>query len=588
MGTERGMARLRLSVLLPYIRTRKGLVALTLLLVVASVLLELASPILVGLFIDGATGTAALSELTLLGIFFLAAGIGTQVFSAAYTYAGTKLGWDVANDLRLEAADHLVSLDLDYHTTTSPGTLIERIDGDITAVAKVFSHFAVRVVAAALLLVGIFVVSFIKSVVAGSVVVAFALVVVFFLSKTRAIGVAASKEERGISAELYGFIEERLAAIDDVRANGAGAYVMRRFRGVMRRFFYRGRRAWMRRSIIWVGSIGLFSLGSLIALAAGSWLVLGGTLSLGSAYLLYQYMTQLESPIEQISQQMQELQKAAAGLARLSELFAISPALDRTGTEILPAGPLSVEFSSVDFSYGEQSVLSGFDLALAPGTHLGLLGRTGSGKTTITKLLARFYDPTDGAVLLGGHDLRNVDPVSLRRQVAMVTQAVQLFEGSVKDNVTFFDDSVPDETVEAALVEIGLGAWVDTLENGIHTLIGSGGEGLSSGEGQLVAFARAYLHDPGLIILDEPSSRVDPATEAILAVAIERLIADRTAVIIAHRLDTIRSVDEVLILEDGHIVEHGSRTTLAADPSSAFSEMVEASHDGLLNLETAP
>ncbi len=225
-------------------------------------------------------------------------------------------------------------------------------------------------------------------------VVGFALVVVFFLAKTRAIGVAASKEERGISAELYGFIEERLAAIDDVRANGAGAYVMRRFRGVMRRFFYRGRRAWMRRSMIWVGSIGLFSLGSLLALAAGSWLVLGGTLSLGSAYLLYQYMTQLESPIEQISQQMQELQKAAAGLARLPSSSQISPALDRTGIEVLPAGPLECRVLLCGLLiWGAVGAVRLRVSPSPPDTHLGLLGRTGSGKTTITKLLARFYDP---------------------------------------------------------------------------------------------------------------------------------------------------------------------------------------------------
>ena len=409
------------------------------------------------------------------------------------------------------------------------------------------------------------------------------MIVVIFLARTRAIAVSASKDERGISAELYGFIEERLAAVDDIRANGAGAFVMRRFQGVMRRFFYRGRRAWMRRSVIWVGSIGLFSAGSLLALGVGSWLVIQGTLTVGSAYLLYQYMTQLEHPIEEISQQMQELQKAAAGLSRLTELFQISPALDRSGRVELAAGPLSIEFEHVDFSYEAQTVFTGFELQLAPGTHLGLLGRTGSGKTTITKLLARLYDPARGTVRLGGVDLRTADPASLRRQVAMVTQAVQLFEGSVKDNVTFFDDSVPDATVEAALVEIGLGPWVEGLPNGIHTMIGSGGEGLSSGEGQLVAFARAYVHDPGLVILDEPSSRVDPATEAILSLAIERLIAGRTAVIIAHRLDTIRNVDEVLILEDGHILEQGPRLSLANDPSSAFAEMLAASRDGLLD-----
>lgn len=583
VNTRSDRSRLQLGVLIPYVRKRGGLTAFAVAFVVAGVGLELWVPQLLADFIDDALAGRPLDDLIRLGVLFLGAGVAHHVVHAASRYFGARIGWAVANDIRLDAAEHVVSLDLDYHTTTSPGVLIERIDGDVTAIARFFSHFAVEVLGGVLLLGGIFVIMFIESVVAGWVLLGFALVVGAVLIGTRSFAVAASEEERGVSAQLYGFIEERLAAIDDIRANGAGPFVMRRFRAVMRRWFHRGRRAWLKRSVIWVASIGLFSLGSLIALGTGAFLVFRDVITIGTAYLILNYMNKLERPIEEITNQMQELQKAAAGLNRLRTLFRRQPLVDRSGTAVLPAGALAIELDRVTFAYdNDDPVLEDLNLVITAGTHVGLLGRTGSGKTTITKLLARFYDPQAGSVRLGGVDLKTVAPASLDDRIAFVTQDVQLFDGSVKDNVTFFDDSVPDEAVERALAGIGLSDWIDGLPAGIHTRIGSSGHGISGGQAQLVAFARALLRDPGLVILDEPSSRVDPATEAVMSRAIDRLVEGRTAVIIAHRLDTVRHVDEIVILSNGVMIERGPREALEADDTSAFAAMLATARDGIL------
>jgi ABC-type multidrug transport system fused ATPase/permease subunit len=241
-----------------------------------------------------------------------------------------------------------------------------------------------------------------------------------------------------------------------------------------------------------------------------------------------------------------------------------------------------VVFEDVTFAYEEKVVLEHVDFRLEPGDRLGLLGRTGGGKSTLTKLTARFYDPGSGCVRLAGVDLRNAEPDSVRSQISFITQDVQLFEGSVKQNIAFFDDSIPDERVVHALTEIGLGDWAATLEEGIHSPLGSGGAGMSAGEAQLVALARAYLRNPGLVILDEPSSRVDPATELLITLAIDRLTASRTAIIIAHRLDTVRHVDKIAVMAEGRLVEFGDRRALAEDPGSQFAALLEASSDGLL------
>lgn len=569
-------SRLHLAILVPHLRSRAWIAAATTTLVVGTVALDLTVPILLARFVDGALTARPLDDLIGLAVWFLVASIATQVLAASATYLGTRIGWGVANDLRVRATRHALTLDMDFHTATNPGALIERADGDITAVAQFFSHFAVKVLSAVLLLGGIIVISFTENPVAGWTVVGFTIVVAGALYLTRAFAVGAADDERGASGRLFGFIEEHLGAIDDLRANGGGEPAMNRFRTVMGDYATVGIRSWMRRSVIWVTSIGLFSLSSLLALGVGSALALSGSITVGTAVLIYQYMTKLESPIEEITNQTQELQKAAAGLGRLARLLGTVPSVDRAGTAPLPPGPLEISLAGVDFAYETKPVLSGIDLVVEPGTTVGLLGRTGSGKSTLVKLLARVADPTEGVVRLGGVDLRSVAPSSMGPRVASVPQDVHLFSGTVKQNVTFFDDSVEDRVVAAALEEIGLGAWVGELPSGIHTVVGPEGVGLSSGEAQLLAFARAYLADPGLVVLDEPSSRVDPATEALLRGAIDRLVRLRTAVIIAHRLDTVRSVDRIVVLDDGRIVEDGARSELAADPTSRYARMLEA------------
>jgi len=578
-------SRLNLDVLRPYLATRRGWLALAIVTIVAGIGLELWLPQILADFIDDALGATALSNLLRLAGLYIAVGIGAQAAAIISRYVGTAIGWSVANDLRIDATSHVASLDLDYHTHTSAGALIERVDGDIDAVAKMFSHFAVQVVSGVLLLGGIFILTFRENVLAGWTVVGFTVAVVVIMFVLRGFAVAATKAERGTSAELYGFIEERLAAIEDIRANGAGEYVMRRFQSVMRRYYTRSVTAWVKRSVIWTASIGMFSLGTLLALAVGAYLVFQGQITYGVAFLIIQYMSKLEGPIEEITDQMQEVQKAAAGLGRLRELFGQRPAVQRTGTTNLPDTALTVEFDNVAFAYDSEPVLDNVTFVFEAGTHVGLLGRTGSGKSTITKLIARFYDVSSGTVSLGGLPIAEIAESSLRNRVAVITQDVQLFEGTVRDNVAMFIPDYDDQLIEEALAEIGLGPWLASLPEGIHTHLDTARKGLSSGEAQLVALARAYLLNPGLVILDEPSSRVDPATEAALSAALDRLIEGRTAIIVAHRLATVSHVDEIMILQDGHVIEHGRRSDLAATPDSVFARLLGTAKDGLIRDE---
>lgn len=218
---------------------------------------------------------------------------------------------------------------------------------------------------------------------------------------------------------------------------------------------------------------------------------------------------------------------------------------------------------------------------LEPGKVLGLLGRTGSGKTSLARLVFRLYDVTSGSIALDGIDIRQPTLRQLRQRVALVTQDVQLFQATLRDNLTFFDRSIPDNSILSVIETLGLSEWFAKLPDGLDTELESAGRGLSAGEGQLLAFTRVFLRDPGLVILDEASSRLDPATEQLIERAVDRLLRNRTAIIIAHRLGTVHRADQIMILEQGQKVEHGERAILAADTTSRFHHLLQT---GLLEV----
>jgi ATP-binding cassette subfamily B protein len=575
-----------LATLARYLRPQAGKASLMALLLLAGIGLQLWIPQILRSFIDGALSAVATAELHGMALLFLAVALGHQLLAAAATYLGADVGWTATNQLRRELASHCLSLDMSFHTSRTPGEMIERIDGDVTALSNFFSQFSVRVFGGLLLLLGILVLLWVENPLVGLALTVFTLLELAVLTWTRRVGVPATIAEREVNARLFGFIEERLGGIEDLRANGAGAHAMHRFGLVMRDFFHGTRRAWMMRSLVWLSSYGLFIASSATLLAAAIVLVSQGRITLGTGYMIFQYLLMLQTPIDQITQQMQELQKAAASIGRIRDLFAERPAPAPAEGQALPAGALALEFEDVSFAYegaaahgvgtDGTATLAAVSFRLPAGKVLGLLGRTGSGKTTLTRLLFRLYRPTAGRISLGGLDAAQVDPESLRGRVGLVTQEVQLFQATVRDNLTFFRGDKTDAELVRLLEELGLGRWYATLPNGLDSILAAGGGNLSAGEAQLLAFARVFLKDPGVVVLDEPSSRLDPATERQLETVVDRLLAGRTGILIAHRLATVERADYILVLGDGRVLEFGERQRLRADPHSNYARMLRA------------
>jgi ATP-binding cassette, subfamily B, bacterial len=592
MPTSNGFRRLLQIYLAP--QWRQALLLLVLML--TGVALDLASPQLIRRFIDSALAAAPINALLAIGATFLAVALLTQLALVAEQYLAGNVAWRATNRLRADLTLHCLTLDLSYHGAHPPGELVERVDGDVAKLSEFFSQFLVRLLGNLLLLLGILLLSFGIEWRVGLALTIFAIFALIVIGSLRQIGARDWEAQSRASAGLFGFLEEYLSGTEDLRANGATAFALRRLAEQQRTLLRTTQRAVLRGSVPWSATTVLLSVGTTIGLLLGAYLYRVGALTIGSVYLIFAYTELLRRPLEEIGRQVQQLQQASASVARIGELLAVQSRISDGAGQQLPAGALPIAFEGVTFHYQDEGdwrleigevpnlqspisnlqspVLTNVSFSLEPGQVLGLLGRTGSGKTTVARLVFRLYDPQGGQIRLGGHDLRALRQSQIRRRIGLVTQDIQLFHASVRDNLTFFDPAIADARIIAVLEDLGLGRWFHALPEGLDTRLAPDGGGLSAGQAQLLAFARVFLHNPGLVILDEASSRLDPATERAVEQAIERLLHGRTAIIIAHRLPTVQRADKVLILERGQIIEFGLRQQLADDPDSRFAQLL--------------
>ena len=563
------------SLLWTYLRPQKALVAVVVVSLLGNIGLQLVGPQILRYFIDEALAGSPVGRLVGIAALFAAIALVQQAINVIATYTSGRVGWTATNALRGDLARHCLHLDMSFHNRRTPGEMIERIDGDAEELGSFFSTFVIHVLGSVLLLAGILVLLFREEWRAGLALTVFTLILLLALYSLRNLTVDRFRAVREASAQTLGFVEERLAGREDIRTSAARPHVMLGFNRRIRDWFRKNLVASLMISLVLNTTWFSFSVGNAVALGVGAWLFLNGHVTIGTVYLIVHYTRMLLDPIERFTHQLNNLQRATASVIRILDLLQTRRrVLDGPGVRF-PGGALPVRFEGVTFSYGSgEPVLRDVSFELAPGRTLGLVGRTGSGKTTITRLLFRLYDPDRGRVLLGGRDVRDARLAELRGQIGVVTQDVRLLAGTVRDNLTLLDPAVSDERLVAVIEELGLADWYRGLPHGLDSALGSEGAGMSAGEAQLLAFGRVFLRDPRLVVLDEASSRIDPGTERLIERAVDRLAAGRTMIVIAHRLATLDRCDDILLLEQGRIVEHGERARLAADPGSRFHRLL--------------
>ncbi len=580
--------------------------------ILINIVLRLVNPQLISNFIDSSMAGAPQNELMRLAVLFLIFSIIEQGFMILGSYVIQLVTWGATNELRNDVMEHTLGLDLSFHNNHSPGEMIERVVGDIQQLGDFFSRMTITLVANLLIIVSIVALLWREYWTMGAILAGFISVILVVLYLTRNIAVQSFRNVRKSYADLFGFIEERLAGMEDIVSNGGREYTLYR----MAQRYRQVRKAEIRQSLMgnlfYVTGFLPFMVGITVVLGVSADLYLKGVITIGTVYLTYHYTNMMRQPLQAIAFQLRNFQNATAGIWRIHELMSVNSTVpEKTNPLVLltPENkqPLGISYTNVSFRYHDKPpselvalaqrenqetqpdkmILQDISFDLEPGKILGLLGRTGSGKTTLIRLLCRLYDPIEGAIKIGypGQekvDLRDLTYRDLRRDVGVITQQVQLFYASIRDNLTFFDRSISDERILEVIHQLGVENWFEALPDGLDTRIESGAIGLSAGESQLLAFTRIFLRNPGLVILDEASSRIDPATEALLERAMDRLIANRTAIIIAHRLATVQRADEIMILSNGEIEEYGLRSDLVANENSLFSQLMQTGIEEVL------
>jgi ATP-binding cassette, subfamily B, bacterial len=558
--------RRRLGILAGLARPYKGRTALALATLVAYTLVALAPPYLAKVAVDKGILEDDVDTLVLVVVLFVAAAVGAFVLSALQTYFTGWVGERALADLRIRLFRHLQRLSLGFYERNRTGAIVSRITNDVEALDQLLTDGLSSLVQNGLLLVGTAVVLFFLD---WRLALAMLVVLPLMAGATAWFRIRSNRAYRRVRERLglvTATLAEDISGMRVVQSFTREPASQTSFRGVNGAYRQANYETVVLNGVYFPAVDVLSSVATAIVLGFGGALLIDGSISTGTLLAFFLYLGNFFDPVQQLSQLYNTFLSAVAALDRIVHVLDEEPeVVDEPDARELPPVRGHVRFEHVDFGYGDlPDVLHGFDLDVPTGTTVALVGHTGAGKSTIAKLLTRFYDPRAGRITIDGHDVREVTQSSLRGQLGIVPQEGFLFAGTVAENIAFGRPDASLDDVVAAAAAVGADAFVEDLPDSYDTELGERGFRLSLGQRQLVAFARALLANPRILILDEATSSVDIGTERRIELGLNRLLAGRTAFVIAHRLSTIRRADLIVVLDHGRLVEQGTHDELMA------------------------
>ncbi len=565
MSTKEIFTRL-LRYLIPY----KKWIAIVIFAVVVTSVTKIASPYILGReIVSKYILRGDLRGFQTIILIFIGIQIANWIANTIRTYGLGKIGQALLFRMRGDLFSHLQELSLSFFDNSDTGDLISRVTNDTDAIGEAFTSGLVQVASDILSLFMIIIVMFsinIQLSLASLVVVPLIIAVAFlFNSKFK----MAYRMQRTKISSITSKLQESISGIREIQSFTRERDVIRDFRNVNLENF----QANLQATKVWGSffpTIQLIqALGSGIVILYGGWLAFNGMLgsigdAVGTLITFIMYVGMFFGPIFDLTNFYNTVQSALAAAERIFEILDVKPEI-RESEDAIEISEIKgeIEFRNVTFGYKrEKPVLHNISFRIKPKETIALVGPTGAGKSTIIKLLCRFYDPQSGQILIDGYDLKKIKLKSLRKKIGIVLQETFLFSGTIMDNIRYGKIDATEKEIIAAAKLVGAHEFIEKLPEGYNTKIGAGGTGLSAGQKQLISFARALLRDPAILILDEATSSVDPYTDLLIRRAMKVLLKNRTAIIIAHRLSTVRDSDRILVIDDGKIVEEGNHREL--------------------------
>lgn len=493
------------------------------------------------------------SLLITIGICFFGL-IVLRIFSDIFlTLVSQKISWKTTNTLRVHIIKHILSLDMKELSNIEKGEMIQKIDGDVDSLFTFFSNLFVNMAISILMLIGINLILLESNIFIGFIFISYTILafIIFAVVNKKSTKVWVQMKEE--QTKVVSFFGEIFNCYDNLSGFKSSYIIQNKLNKILISLYPMFKESALVGYKLWTTSIEIFSIGNIIALAISGYLWYIGKISTGTVYMIFAYTDLLSSPIENLRMQLENIQVSSASIERIQAIFYKKSDI-RYGelNEVLDT-PIGVQLENLVFSYGEDKILNGVNFKIKPGEIVGIIGRTGCGKTTIAKLLSRLYEYSDGDILINNNSIKKYSNNFIRENIYFISQNNYFFYGTLKENLTVFKTDVADEKIVQAIKHVGMNEWYTTLKYGLETVINPNQIGLSQGELQLLAISRAFIKQPKLLILDEISSKLDPYTESKILDSIKKCNNIMTCIIITHRKNTLSIVNKLITIKDGKV-----------------------------------